>query len=217
MAETSKARERRLDSDFYTKLIYGKKVIDIGCGALDTHDGIDPVYPTKEVLIAHGTEVDPDNNCPFFIENETVVYYHDKNVCDAHTMEVFKDEEFDTVYASHVLEHMDSPIKAIISWFRLVKPGGFLFISVPHRDLYERKETLPSKWNADHKFFILPFMSYPPHTFSLDNILNTAFAEVPENNYQFLSMLVQDSSTNKGNPEEHANGEFSIEVVIRKK
>jgi len=85
-----------------------------------------------------------------------------------------------------------------------------VFISIPHRDLYERKKTLPSKWNADHKYFYLPYQSEPPHTFSVDSIL-TKFFE-----YYSYDIRVVDTSTNNDKPDEHANGEFSIEILIKK-
>jgi SAM-dependent methyltransferase len=184
MAETSKAKERRIKEGFYEKYIYGKKVIDVGVGRLDTHDGADPISLTAEL--------------------------HDKDICDATTMEAYQDETFDTVYASHILEHLTDPILAIENWLRICKRGGHVFISIPHRDLYERKKTLPSKWNVDHKYFYLPYQSEPPHTFSVDSIL-TKFFE-----YYSYDIRVVDTSTNNDKPDEHANGEFSIEILIKK-
>jgi ubiquinone/menaquinone biosynthesis C-methylase UbiE len=44
------------------------------------------------------------------------------------------DESFDFVVSSHVLEHFVNPIKAIVEWFRIIRPGGTIFMIVPHRD-----------------------------------------------------------------------------------
>lgn len=114
MAETSKALPRLKANGFYARHIVGKKVIDVGVGWLDTHDGADPICEWAEM--------------------------HDKDICDATTMEVYEDESFDTVYSSHILEHLSDPITAIKNWLRICKKGGVVFISVPHRDLYERKK-----------------------------------------------------------------------------
>jgi SAM-dependent methyltransferase len=184
MAETSKAKERRIKEGFYDKYIIGKSVIDVGVGRLDTHDGADPICDHAEM--------------------------HDKDICDATTMEAYADNSFDTVYASHILEHLSNPILAIENWIRICKLDGVVIISIPHRDLYERKKELPSKWNADHKYFYLPYQSEPPHTFSVDSILTKFF----EYNYE---IRVIDTSTNHDKQEEHANGEFSIEITIFKK
>jgi len=44
------------------------------------------------------------------------------------------DESQDFVVSSHVLEHFPNPIKALKEWYRLVKPGGIIFMIVPHKD-----------------------------------------------------------------------------------
>jgi SAM-dependent methyltransferase len=43
----------------------------------------------------------------------------------------FKDEEYDYVISSHVIEHFFDPIKAIEEWFRVIKKGGYIFIIAP--------------------------------------------------------------------------------------
>lgn len=186
MAETSKAKPRLIASGFYDKHIVGKKVIDIGVGRLDTHDGADPICSWAEM--------------------------HDKDICDATTMDAYPDHSFDTVYASHILEHLVDPVTAIKNWIRICKPGGIVFISIPHRDLYERKKTLPSKWNQDHKYFYLPFISEPPHTFSARDLI--ILASSWKDYYSSSKIEVIDTSTNHDKPHEHANGEFSIEITL---
>jgi len=44
------------------------------------------------------------------------------------------DESQDFVVSSHVLEHFPNPAKALLEWDRVVKPGGTIFMIVPHRD-----------------------------------------------------------------------------------
>ena len=44
------------------------------------------------------------------------------------------DASQDFVISSHVLEHFMNPIKALIEWDRLLKPGGIIFMIVPHKD-----------------------------------------------------------------------------------
>lgn len=43
----------------------------------------------------------------------------------------FKDDEFDIVFCNHVLEHVDSDIKAMNELFRVMKPGGMGIFQVP--------------------------------------------------------------------------------------
>uniref|UniRef100_A0A6M3ISP9 Putative radical SAM superfamily protein n=1 Tax=viral metagenome TaxID=1070528 RepID=A0A6M3ISP9_9ZZZZ len=40
----------------------------------------------------------------------------------------------DFVISSHVLEHFTNPIKALIEWNRLLKPGGIIFMIIPHKE-----------------------------------------------------------------------------------
>lgn len=44
------------------------------------------------------------------------------------------DESQDFIVSSHVIEHFPDTIKGLIEWDRLVKPGGIIFIIVPHKD-----------------------------------------------------------------------------------
>lgn len=47
----------------------------------------------------------------------------------------FPDDSWDYVINSHVIEHMPDPVKAIAEWMRVVRDGGYLFFSVPTRDM----------------------------------------------------------------------------------
>lgn len=42
--------------------------------------------------------------------------------------------EFDYVFSSHCLEHLDDPIAALEHWKTRLKPGGVLFLYLPHPD-----------------------------------------------------------------------------------
>ena len=70
----------------------------------------------------------------------------------------------DFIFSSHLLEHLVHPELALRNWVRVVKPGGHLLIVVPHRDLYEKKERLPSQFNQNHLRFYLPDRDAPPDT-----------------------------------------------------
>ncbi|WP_414663856.1 methyltransferase domain-containing protein [Horticoccus sp. 23ND18S-11] len=45
----------------------------------------------------------------------------------------FHDHALDYVIASHVLEHVANPIAALVEWYRVVRPGGIIYLVVPNR------------------------------------------------------------------------------------
>ena len=46
----------------------------------------------------------------------------------------FKDGTLDYVLSSHVIEHFFDPVKALKEWYRVIRPGGYIFIIAPHKD-----------------------------------------------------------------------------------
>ncbi len=189
MAETRKAYQRRLKEGFFGKYTDGKSVIDIGCGRIDTHDGLDIICP-------HAIGWDKDNG-------------------DATLMNDVLDESFDTIYSSHIIEHLNDPITAIQNWFRILKSGGHLIISAPSRDHYEKKKLLPSKWNEDHKYFISFDRTEPPCTFSLLSIVETALRDIRAK-YLVQKYALETTGFTITHPDIHSDGEISAEIIIKK-
>lgn len=46
----------------------------------------------------------------------------------------FLDASLDFVVASHVLEHFPDPIAALQEWYRVIRPGRYIFMIVPHKE-----------------------------------------------------------------------------------
>ncbi len=42
------------------------------------------------------------------------------------------DNSFDEIYAKHVIEHLDDPIRFMSEMTRVLKPGGTVFVETPH-------------------------------------------------------------------------------------
>lgn len=70
---------------------------------------------------------------------------------DAQYLKTIKDMTFDCAHSSHALEHMMDPNEALSNWIRVVKKGGYLVITIPDEEMYERL-FWPSRFNHDHKF-----------------------------------------------------------------
>ena len=186
MAETSKSRPRREQEGFFVKYVQ-EPIIDIGVGRIDTYDGADPLTPDCDTW--------------------------DKDDGNAELMKSVKDNTYMTVYNSHLIEHLNDPITAIQNWYRICKPNGHIIIAAPDRDSYERKKTLPSQWNADHKYFLTLNNNEPPCTFSLLGMI--AYA-LDKHEYRIKYAQTINTCTNMDKSNEHGDGEYQIEVVIQK-
>ena len=51
---------------------------------------------------------------------------------DVQDLAVIEDARFDCVFCSQVLEHLPRPGAAVSEFFRVLKPGGYLILAVPH-------------------------------------------------------------------------------------
>lgn len=133
---------------------------------------------------------------------------------DAIYMKGKPDNSYDWVYVSHVWEDVDRSRLALAlrSWWRLVIRGGYLIIVVPHRDLYEKKKELPSRWNSGHKVFWLMDRNEKPDTFGVLPMIRSCIKD-----YEIVRAVVCDDGNTVTDPEVHSDGEYSIEVVLQKK
>jgi SAM-dependent methyltransferase len=181
--ETSRSRERRISEGWYEKYC-----------------------PPDEPGLDIGTADDP-------IHDHFDQWDMEFGDGDAVLMEGMAGEKYHTVYASHILEHVNDPIAAIRRWFELVRPGGHLIACVPHRDLYEKRKLLPSRFNADHLCFWLPNSSEPPHTVDFTRTIQDALQSVA---HDILYVRVLDRGWMPVSANEHSRGEYAIEAVIRK-
>ncbi|MBR1646294.1 MAG: class I SAM-dependent methyltransferase [Selenomonadaceae bacterium] len=130
---------------------------------------------------------------------------------DAQYLEGIPDESFDFVYSSHCLEHMFDVQISLKNWFRVVRKGGWLILAVPHRELYEKKSRLPSRWNIDHKHMFLIGRSEEPDTLDIIEEIKAALTD-----YDIEYVKTCDEGHTITDPLVHSDGEYQIEIVIRK-
>ncbi len=125
--ETSKATARRTKDNLFADKygfwgdIFKGRILDVG-------PGDDPlVWPDTSVT-------------PF-----------DKGQGDANKInEYFPYVDFDCIHGSQVMEHLYNPGDFINRCLKILKPGGWIVMTVPDYDLYE-KRIFPSRFNPDHK------------------------------------------------------------------
>lgn len=102
--------------------VVGNKVLDIGCGEGITLEKLVTRFPEKEIL---GIEPDPRN----------------VKLCRAHNLPVlqgdafnlpFENESVDTCLFMEVIEHLETPEKALAELTRVLRPGGRLIVVFPY-------------------------------------------------------------------------------------
>ena len=118
----------------------------------------------------------------------------------------FADETIDTIFTSHMLEHVENYKTIIQDWYRVLRIGGYMVCIVPHQYLYEKRHALPSKWNIDHKRFYTP-----------SSLLREFEESLQPNSYRVRHLCDNDLwfDYNLG-PDEHSYGCYEIELVVEK-
>lgn len=138
MQEMSKATKRRFQDPAYHLWYFSGDGLDIG-------GGDDPL----------------GRWCHAFARMKSCRTW-DKADGDAQELKGVSAGSFDFVASSHCLEHLRNPMIALAEWIKVVKPGGFVVVTVPEWGLYEC-EQWPSRYNADHKwaFSLVPQVAPP--------------------------------------------------------
>jgi SAM-dependent methyltransferase len=123
----------------YRSHLSGKQGLEIGgpSGILGD-EGPLPVYDALESL----------DNCLYSAdtiwtgevhEGGTFKYHPQKPpgnqiICEAADLKPVKDSSYDCVVASHCLEHVANPLRALSEWRRVLKKDGLMLLLLPHRD-----------------------------------------------------------------------------------
>jgi SAM-dependent methyltransferase len=177
--EASRTFKEKLSNGFFSTYMAGDVTIDVGYRG--AHEDAVPIFP-------HAIGVDLD-----FPEYDG-------------TRLPFPDGSVDTVYSSHMLEHVADYAATIRDWHRVVKNGGFIVCVVPHQFLYEKKHTLPSLWNGDHKRFYTPA-----------SLLHEFEMSLEPNSYRIRHLRDNDEGyTYDIGPQAHSGGGYEIELVVQK-
>ncbi|MBW1801084.1 MAG: class I SAM-dependent methyltransferase [Deltaproteobacteria bacterium] len=111
--------------DYFTgkyHLASGSKILDVGCGqglamALFMENDFDPIgiaLNRHDVIACQEKGYD--------------VYEMDQSFLD------FENETFDFIWCRHCLEHSIFPFFTLSEFFRILKPGGYLYVEVPAPD-----------------------------------------------------------------------------------
>jgi SAM-dependent methyltransferase len=137
-----------------TRGLWGERVLSLMRGqGIDIGCGEDPVFPDVDRF--------------------------DRADGDANHISAYVKKQYDYVFASHVLEHMDDPRAALMDWLSILKPGGHMIVLVPDEDLYEQG-AFPSLFNSDHKhtFTISKARSWSSRSVNVLDLVRAVGAEL---------------------------------------
>lgn len=56
-------------------------------------------------------------------------------ICEGTDLHPVESNKYDFLLASHCLEHIANPVKAVREWLRVVKPGGTLLLVLPYKEV----------------------------------------------------------------------------------
>jgi SAM-dependent methyltransferase len=104
--------------------------------------GVEIGGPSSTGDIIYENSISMDNvifssNTIWSNHTEDYIYYNNKKgkviINDAVNITSIKNEIYDFCFASHALEHIANPLKAIKEWLRIIKNNGYIIIIVPEK------------------------------------------------------------------------------------
>jgi SAM-dependent methyltransferase len=174
------------------------------------------LFPWRDVFAGRGIDVGCGDD-PIPIQGVTTfdVQQGDANLLSRY----FAESSVDWLHSSQCLEHMEDPKGALLEWIKVVRPGGWIVITVPSWELYEHM-TWPSPFNGDHRSTWSMFLKGSPaatHIFvpeflkSIERLASTVIQRQLDANYDYKLPPHVDQTWNE------ADGvEPFIEFVLRK-
>jgi SAM-dependent methyltransferase len=130
---------RKLKVQPYLSRLAGKRAIEIG-GPSDIFrdEGALPVYgvlgSVDNCLYSHRTiwteTVSPGETFRYDSRKPPGTQY----ICEATELKPVADQSYECVLASHCLEHVANPLRALAEWKRILKKDGLLLLVLPHKD-----------------------------------------------------------------------------------
>ncbi|HEX3952866.1 MAG TPA: methyltransferase domain-containing protein [Stellaceae bacterium] len=179
MNRTTPSYQRRVQNGFFTKYLSGTCILDIGYGGGDAQN-----MP----IVDHAVGIDLDY----------------PNYDGIHLP--FPDASQDAIFSSHCYEHISDYRSALREWYRVLRIGGYIVTLVPHKFLYERKSTVPSYFNPEHKRFYTPA-----------GLLREFEEALPVNGFRVRHLADNDEDFDYSTPaRRHPEGSCEIEFVIQK-
>lgn len=127
------------------------RVLDVGMGY-----GYHCAWFANKGKEVSGVSNQPIEDAPHIaLESSPFTVHH----MDMHDLK-FKAKHFDLIWSHHSLEHSFSPMYALREWYRVLRPGGWLAVTVPPH----KEETVSGHfnvgWGLGHLIYLLGVCGY---------------------------------------------------------
>jgi ubiquinone/menaquinone biosynthesis C-methylase UbiE len=196
---------RDVEWDAVKPFIKSGKFLDVGCGA---------GYAMQRAQEDTGSEafgIDPDPMGHGVGRQGSNFKVKAENIQKAFAEAIpFNDGMFDTVYSSHVLEHVNDEIKSLQEMSRVLKNDGVLIIGMPTASMAAINWVTNAMFTTHHRFvnfFFSPFI----------NTTKTSFSElfIPKSHSKEGSTLLFDLKAYKVKRWEQVVSEvFNVQKII---
>lgn len=135
---------------------------------------------------------------------------------DAQYMKGVPDNSVDFIHSSHCLEHLNDPFEGLSNWLRVIKPNGYIIVTIPDEDLYEQG-VFPSTFNLDHKntFTIYKEKSWSPNSINVVSLIQNLGSQVQTEKIELLSSTYR-FELPRFDQTSTPVGESAIEFILRK-
>ena len=146
------------------------------------------------------------------------VYVYDTDSGDGQELDNVPDNEFDCLFSSHCLEHLDNCSVALRNWIRVVKPSGYLVLTVPDEDLYEQGHW-PSKYARQyHKktFTLHKRKSWSPVSVNILDLVIQFERLVSIKKIELVDIAYHYALSPNMDQTRLPTGECSIEIILQK-
>lgn len=143
--QINKAKLSDIKVAYIEKYLVGKKILDVGAGYCYYSDWLITTRPHLEILSVDQLELE-GNGFDFMHAN-----LEDPLALDA--------EQFSTILAFDIIEHIDHEQQFVQELYRVCSPGGIIIGSVPHDDdkfLPAYNLTFNHRRDVTHKRYYIP-------------------------------------------------------------
>ena len=143
-------------ADILTKITTNKRGVEIG-------DPSTQIVYANNIIYKNAVNIDNvifSKNTIWSNHTKEYNYYNGKTgnviINDAVNISSVQDQTYDFCFASHCLEHIANPLKAINEWLRIIKNHGYLILILPekstcfdHKREYSKFSTLLSQYEKN--------------------------------------------------------------------